>query len=197
MELTSRGNSIENVFSFSQKTIWSTIENFSCPHKEDVTFASYFSRYENLYKRDCGNWSDLKKIRLLLSKLWTTEHTKFVNYILPRKTCELTFTEAGELLMELIYLKTFLFLKIWKYLNLTRKEEENFSTFASIVNKHCDVFRLAKLSADNFQCLIFVQGLVSTKDVEIRRRILNELENEPNIALQQIAEDCQRYVRVN
>ena len=38
-----------------------------------------------------------------------------------------------------------------------------------------------------------MQGLVSTKDVEIRRRILNKLENEPNITLQQIADDCQRY----
>ena len=44
--------------------------------------------------------------------------------------------------------------------------------------------------------MIFVQGLVLTKDVEIRRRILNKLENKPNITLQQIAEDCQRYVSV-
>ena len=54
-----------------------------------------------------------------------------------------------------------------------------------------------ELSADNFKCSIFVQGLVSTKDAEIRRRILNKLENEPNITLQQIAENCQRYVSVN
>ena len=44
--------------------------------------------------------------------------------------------------------------------------------------------------------MIFVQGLVSTKDAEIRRRILNKLEYEPNITLQQIADDCQRYVSV-
>ena len=34
------------------------------------------------------------------------------------------------------------------------------------------------------------------KNAEIRHRILNKLENEPNITLQQIAEDCQWYVRV-
>ena len=38
-----------------------------------------------------------------------------------------------------------------------------------------------------------MQGQVSTKDAEIRRRILNKLENEPNITQQQIAKDCQRY----
>ena len=37
---------------------------------------------------------------------------------------------------------------------------------------------------------------ISTKDAEIRRRILNKLENEPNTTLQLIAEDCQSYVSV-
>ena len=52
------------------------------------------------------------------------------------------------------------------------------------------------LSANNFKSLIFVQGLLSARDAEIRRRLLNKLENEPNITLQQIAEDCQRFVSV-
>ena len=56
--------------------------------------------------------------------------------------------------------------------------------------------RLAELSAGNFKCLICVEGLVSTKDAELRRRILNNLDNEPNITLQQIAKDCGRLVSV-
>ena len=99
--------------------------------------------------------------------------------------------------MELFSPKTSLFHKRWQCLNLTRKEGEGYTTFASVVNKHCDDFRLAELSADNFKCLIFNQGLVSTKDAKIRRRILNILGNEPNITLQQIAEDCQRNASVN
>ena len=46
-------------------------------------------------------------------------------------------------------------------------------TFLSVVSKHCDEFKQADLSADDFKCLIFVQGLVSTKDSEIRRRVLS------------------------
>ena len=107
--MSSPRNSIENEFSFSQNTIWSVIENFSNSPEEDITFALYFRRYDYLYKTDNGNWSDSKKIHLLLSKLGSTEHTKFVNYILPLKTYELTFTEAIELLMELFSPKTSLF----------------------------------------------------------------------------------------
>ena len=42
---------------------------------------------------------------------------------------------------------------------------------------------------------MFVQGLVSTKDIEIRR-ILNKLEKEPNLTLQNLAKDFQRFINV-
>ena len=69
-------------------------------------------------------------------------------------------------------------------------------TFSSVVNKHCDEFKLADLSADDFKCLIFVQGLVSIKDFEIRRRVLSKLESEPNLTLKKLAEDCQKIISV-
>ena len=34
------------------------------------------------------------------------------------------------------------------------------------------------------------------KDVEIRRRVLSKLKNEPDLTLQKLAEDCQRIVSV-
>ena len=142
------------------------------------------------------NWVDSKKVRLLLQKLGTTEHNKFMNYILPCKTSELTFTEAVKLRTELFSPKTSLFHKRWKCMNLTRKDSEDYTTFSSVVNKHCDDFKLSELRANNFKCLIFVQGLVSAKDHQIRQRVPNKLENEPNLTLQQIAEYCQRFVSV-
>lgn len=81
-------------------------------------------------------------------------------------------------------------------MNLTKKDNEDYVTFASIVNKYCDDFKLSELSADNFKCLIYVQGLVSTKDAEMSRRILTKLENEQDLTLQKLAKDCQRCVSV-
>ena len=37
---------------------------------------------------------------------------------------------------------------------------------------------------------------ILAKDTEIRRRVLSKLENEPDITLQKLAEDCQRIVSV-
>ena len=64
------------------------------------------------------------------------------------------------------------------------------------VNKHCNDFKSAYLTADDFKCLIFVQGLVSAEDAEIRRRVLTKFENEKGLTLKKLAEDCQRVVSV-
>ena len=97
LELTSHSRPIENEFSFSQNIIWNVTENLSYFSEEDVIFASYFRRYEELYTADCANRSDSKKV-FLLRKLGATKHTKFINYILPRKASKLIFAEAVELL---------------------------------------------------------------------------------------------------
>ena len=64
------------------------------------------------------------------------------------------------------------------------------------MNKWCEGFKLAELSPKNFKCLIFVQGLVSIKDAEIRRKVLNKLENEPHLTLKNQVEDCQRFINI-
>ena len=151
---------------------------------------------EDIYITDCADWTDAKKVWLLLRKLETVEHN-FVDYILPKKkTCDLGFLETVQLLSELFSSKTSLFHKRWKCLNLTKRDSDVYLGFASVVDKNCDDFKQDELSADNFKCLIFAQGLVSAKDAEIRRRVLSKLENEPDLTVQKLAEDCQRIVSV-
>ena len=108
---------------------------------------------------DCEDWTNVKKVRLLLRKLGTTEYSKFVDYILPKNTTELEFSEAVKLLSNLFRPNLTLFHKRWKCFNLSKRDDEDYLTFASIVNKHCDDFRLAELSADDVKYLIFAQGL--------------------------------------
>ena len=138
----------------------------------------------------------LKKVRLLTRKLDIAEHTRFINYILPRKTNELTFQEAVKLLTDMFFPKTSLFHKRWKCFILVNEENGDFIVFAVKVNKGCDGFKLAELSADNFKCLVFSQGLISPTDAEVWRRVLNKFESEPNLTLRHLAEDCQRYVTI-
>ena len=125
---------------FSQDSIWNAIDNFHYEQEEDKSFAAYYRRYEDFFSTDCKNWSD-QKTRQLLRKLETTEHNKFVDFILLRKTLELSFDEAVKLLTELFSPKTSLVHKRWKCLNLTKNDEDDFATYAGVVNKHCDEFK--------------------------------------------------------
>ena len=168
------------------------METFIYLPPEDKTFEAFYRRYEDRFTVDCEDWTNAKKVHFLLRKLGTTEYSKFVDYILPKKTSELEFSEAVKLLSELFSPNMTLFYKRWKCFNLSKRDDEDYITFASIVNKHCDDFRLAELSADDFNCLIFAQGIFSAKNSEIRQRVLSKSKSEPGLTQQKLAEDCQR-----
>ena len=150
----------DNDTAFSQDSIWNAIDNFNYEQEEDKSFTAYYRSYKDFFSIDCKNWSDQKKTRLLLRKLETTEHNEFVYFILPRKTSELSFDETVKLQTELFSPKTSLFHKRWKCMNLTKNGEDDFATYAAVVNKHCDEFKSSELTADNFKCLVFAQGLL-------------------------------------
>ena len=56
----------------------------------------------------------------------TAEDNKFVDYNLPKKNCELGFLETVKLLSELFSSKTYLFHKRWKFLNLTKRDSDDY-----------------------------------------------------------------------
>ena len=64
---------------FSQGTIHSTIETFEYVPENDKTFDAFYRRYEDVFNVNCKEWANEKKVRLLLRKLGTTEHSRFVD----------------------------------------------------------------------------------------------------------------------
>ena len=76
----------------------------------------------------------------------------------------------------------------YKCLNL-RKEDEDFVSFAGNVNQQCERFNLKDLSIDMFKCFVFVHGLAANRNKDICSRILNKMEQDPDITLQKITEE--------
>ena len=132
------------------------------------------------------NGQTKKKVRLFLRKLGTTEHSSFVDFILPLKnkqTMDLEFSETVKLLSELFGPNTSLFHWRWKCLNIFKDDQQYYLTFAATVNRHYYDFKLEDSTTDDFKCLIFAQGLASAEDAEIRRRVLTKLGNEQGLTL--------------
>ena len=74
--------------------------------------------------------------------------------------------------------------------NLRKQEDQYFVGFAGNVNQQCERFNLKDLSIDMLKCLVFVLGLTANRDKDIRWRIFNKMEQDPDITLQKITEEC-------
>ena len=143
---------------------------------EEVTFKAYFRRYESIFEKDCEKWPDEKKVRLLLVKFGAAEQEKYVDFILPRQPSEVTFRVTIQILKKwwgggqnsLINTR-------WQCLNLTKKDCEDYTTFASTVNRYCEKFQLNEITPDMFKCLSFLQALASPSEKEVRTRLLTDL----------------------
>ena len=126
-------------------------------------FEAFDRHNEDISNVDCEQWSIKKKVRQLLRKLRTTGYISFIDFKLPKKTTDLDFSETIKLLSELFGPNTILFHKHWKCLNTVKDNQHDYLTFSASVNKLCNDFRLAELTADDLKCLIFAQGLYHQK----------------------------------
>uniref|UniRef100_A0A5S6QZU4 Retrotransposon gag domain-containing protein n=1 Tax=Trichuris muris TaxID=70415 RepID=A0A5S6QZU4_TRIMR len=112
--------------------------------------------------------------------------------ILPKKTSDFMFTETIKSLKDMFNRQRSLFSIRYQCLKLSKRESDDFITYASVVNRECDKFQLNALTEDQFRCLVFVSGLHSPGDSEIRLRLLNKMETDPNVTIQALTEECRR-----
>ena len=181
---------------FSAEGISNSLSEFHYSPDTGVTFPAYYRRYETIFTKRCTDWTDEEKVTLLLQKLGTDENTKYANLILPKKPEEVTFDETIDTLSKIFDKRDSLFHSRYKCLNLQKSEAEDYLEYACTVNRLCEEFKLNEISADLFKCLIFVQGLTTPRDKDIRSRILTIMESDPNITLQKVTEECQRLINV-
>ena len=76
------------------------------------------------------------------------------------------------------------------------ERDEDFIANAGKVNAQCEWFKVKDLKEDMFKCLIFVQGLTSNKDKVIWSKILTMLEQDTEITLQKVSEECQKLINI-
>ena len=60
---------------FTQNAVWNEVETFIYAPVEEKIFEVYNRRYVDIYITDCADWTDAKKVQLLLRKLGTVERS--------------------------------------------------------------------------------------------------------------------------
>ncbi|XP_055639165.1 uncharacterized protein K02A2.6-like [Toxorhynchites rutilus septentrionalis] len=72
------------------------IKEFHYEAESNLTFACWYSRYDDLFEKDVSRLDDEAKVRLLLRKMGTVEHERYVSYILPRLPKDFSFAQTVE-----------------------------------------------------------------------------------------------------
>ncbi|XP_055590370.1 uncharacterized protein K02A2.6-like [Uranotaenia lowii] len=99
--------------------------------------------------------------------------------------------QAAPARQQLFGVRISLFNKRYQCFQVTKQPEEDYITYAGLVNKRCEDFELNRITADQFKSLIFICGLRSPKESD---RLLSKLESEGEgeCKLETLIIECQR-----
>ncbi|XP_053685985.1 uncharacterized protein K02A2.6-like [Sabethes cyaneus] len=174
----------------------SNITEFVYDPEQGCTFDSWYARYEDLFDKDAEKLDDAAKVRLLMRKLNPPAHERFTSFILPKLSKELTFSETIAKLRTIFGSPVSVFHRRYLCLQTTKDDADDLVSYSCKVNKACVDFKLRDLSEEQFKCLIFVCGLKSPRDSDIRMRLINKLNETEDISLEKVVEDCKTLLNL-
>ncbi|VDK27286.1 unnamed protein product, partial [Anisakis simplex] len=177
-------------------TLSRSISEFTYDPENGVTFDAWYARYTDIFTVDASKLDQSARVRLLLRKLNTTEHDKYLSFILPKVPNQLDFDETINILKKVFGAQTSLFNVRYNCLKITKAPDEDIMTFTSTVNRECERFRLGDLTSDQFKSLIFVSGLQAPEDAEYRIRLLSRIETDKTVTIQDLAEEYTRLTNL-
>ncbi|XP_017469086.1 PREDICTED: uncharacterized protein K02A2.6-like [Rhagoletis zephyria] len=161
------------------ETLAKSIREFIYDPEEGQTFAKWYARYEYHFGVEGTSLDDATKVRLLLRKVCTNIFDKYRDYILPAQPRDISFKDTIATFNKLFDKKESQLSIRVKCLQNVRLEED-IVKYAARVNKLCENFSLRECTVDNFKCLMFVHGIQSVRDEELRARLLSMLDSETN-----------------
>ena len=177
-------------------TLANSISVFSYNEENNIIFESWYSRHEDIFLVDANQLDDASKVRLLLRKLDANAHNRYTNFILPKNPRENNFEDTVKVLKEICGKNMSLFARRYRCLQIEKSSCDDYIAYAGLVNKQCEEFQLTTLSADHLKCLIFVCGLKSSHEADIRTKLLSLIESKPDITINALTTECTRLLNL-
>ncbi|XP_036334786.1 uncharacterized protein K02A2.6-like [Rhagoletis pomonella] len=160
------------------ETLAKSIREFAYDPEEGQTFAKWYVRYEDNFNVEAASLDDAAKVRLLLRKVSTNVFDKYRDYILPAQPRDIKFEDIIATLKKLFGKKESQFSIRVKCIQNVRMNDEEVITYAARVNRLCENFNLRDCTGNNFKCLMFLHGMQSASDEDLRARLLSMLDSE-------------------
>ncbi|EYC30871.1 hypothetical protein Y032_0004g1823 [Ancylostoma ceylanicum] len=115
------------------------------------------------------------RVRLLCEKLDSNSFEKFQRHVLPKEVTSIGFDETVETLKQLFDVKASEFTTRYQCLKLEKTDSEDYLTYTGKVNEFCERAKIHELDCDGIKCLLWIFGLKSQREAEIRQRLRKDL----------------------
>ncbi|KAA3677759.1 uncharacterized protein DEA37_0005046 [Paragonimus westermani] len=179
-----------------KETLATSIHEFNYDPDNGVTFSSWYQRYEDIFLVDAAALDEFARVRLLMQKLGAAEHAQHCNYILPQKSRDFILKDTVSKLCSIFGERTSAFNIRYNCLKISRHATKDIVTYAGRVNRECERFQLKQISDSQFKALIFVAGLTSSEDADIRTCLLAKLDSCTDFSVQDLTAEYLRLVNL-
>ncbi|KAK5977729.1 Retroviral aspartyl protease [Trichostrongylus colubriformis] len=173
------------------------IEKFTFVPDADMSSSKWFSRYK-VFSEDAKQLTESSKVRLLCEKLDSVTFDKYQRHVLPRDVSQIGFDETVEALKQLFDHKTSLFTTRYQCLKLEKSDAEDYLTYTGRVNEFCEKAKIHELDSDGIKCLLWIFGLKSQQEAEIRQRLIAILDREHkagrSVSLHELHQECENFL---
>lgn len=154
------------------------------------SFASWYERHKFVF--DSEGLKDVDKVGLLLSRLSRNDRDKYSRDILPDIPTGKSFAESLIILNSLFGQCESQFFVRQKSLEVMKSELDDFATYAGRVKKMVFDFKIRDCTDEQFRCLLFVHGLKAPKDLQLRQKLITELDKGEPTTLDALTGMCKR-----
>ncbi|EYC07816.1 hypothetical protein Y032_0068g143 [Ancylostoma ceylanicum] len=191
---TSEVTSVPNMMS----ALSNRIEKFVYDPDMGMSFTKWCTKYKEVFVEDARQLNECARVRLLCEKLDSETFERYQRYVLPKEVTYIGFEETVETLRQLFDVKTSEFTMRYQCLKLEKRDDEDYLVYTGRVNEFCESSRIHELDSDGIKCLLWIFGLESQKEVEIRQRLIAVLDREykagQKMSLQELYRECENFL---
>ncbi|KIH57433.1 reverse transcriptase [Ancylostoma duodenale] len=186
--------SIPNVMS----ALSSRIDKFVFDPDTEMCFTKWYLRYKDVFVEDAKQLTENARVRLLCEKLDCETFERYQRHVLPKEVTSIGFEETVDTLKQLFDVKTSEFTMRYQCLKLEKRDAEDYLVYTGRVNEFCERAKIHELDSDRIKCLLWIFGLKSQKEAEIRQRLIAVLDREykagRKMPLQELYKECENFL---
>ena len=166
----------------ASNSLSSRFPKFNYDSESGRTFDVWYIRCED-NKKDGSTLDEPAKARLVVSKLDASAHAQFTIHVFPKKTSEV-IRENSKNAERTFRSQNFRFRRRYVY-RRTQRHGESLTDYTGNSNQRHDFTKFNTITLEQMKCLVWICGLNTSSDADIRTRALQKLKENPQTTLKE------------